>query len=182
MVLDSIFYIFEQKCGEGGIIFKGVLPGATFHQEIIENFEWNFAMSGKKMLILYITSAKDYVPPAGSTELCIVSYENVTGALPLENPATLSPSEMQMLQQDVIDLRTTFDLVFIVRKEPLDKAGVFFSQILSFCDSAIILVGARHTKRSMLRYVIDHQRKTEKPIMTIAVNSRDMAAVITGEG
>ena len=182
MVLDSIFYIFEQKCGEGGIIFEGVLPGAAFHQEVIENFEWNYAMGGKRMLALFITSAKDYVPPAESTELCIVSYEGATGALPLENPATLSPSEIQMLQQDVIDLRKTFDLVFIVRKEPLDKAGVFFSQILAFCDSAIILVGTRHTKRSMLRYVIDHQRKTGKTMMTIAVNSRNMAAVINGEG
>ncbi len=182
MVFDGIYYNFEQKCGDGGVIFCGVLPGAVFQKEIFENFEWNVAMGGNRMLTLFIVPAKDYVPPMNSSELCIVSYEGTVGALPLENPSTLTPSEMQMLQQDVNELRTTFDVVFIIRKEPLTKAGVFFSQILAFCDSAIIMVGVRQTKRTMLWYVINHQRKTEKPMMTIAENYRDMAAVINVEG
>ncbi len=181
MVLDSIFYVFEQKCSLVNIVFLSVLPGASFHQEVIENFEWNYAMSGKKMLVLFVVPAKDFVPLTGSTELCVVSYEGMVGSLPVENPATLLPSELQMLQQDISVLRDEFDGIFIVRKEPLDKVGVFFSQMLSFCDSAILLVGIRHTKRSMLRYVIEHQRTAEKTMMTIAVNSRDMDTVVNGE-
>ena len=75
MVLDSIFYIFEQKCGEGGIIFEGVLPGAAFHQEIIENFEWNFAMGGKKMLIYEDGIGCDYSEEEASA---LLSEKEVT--------------------------------------------------------------------------------------------------------
>ena len=178
MVYDSIFYNFETENGNRGIVFLGALPGVNYCSKLLENFEWNYAMSGKRLLSIFIVEAMNYEAPSNSIDLSAVSYSGSKGALPVENISALSPSELQMLESDIKELRNTYDLIIVTRRENLDLSGVFLQQMLTFCDSSIILAAVKHTKRSMIRAIIRHQHKTGKPMMTIATNSHNISAVI----
>ena len=100
-------------------------------------------------------------------------YHGEEGVMPTANPLALSQSELNLLESDIAELHNEVDTIFIYTDKPIDRFGVFFNQMLSVCDSAIIIVGARHSSRSLLRYVVAQQHESGRCIMSILTGSND---------
>ena len=174
-VLDSIFYNFLQVDAPKKIVFLGALPGAQYPDSLKEGMNWNYAMSGKRLLHLKIVHSSAFTEPTGKDVkfLGAACYQGMDGETPAENPRALSQSELNLLQSDLEELQNEFDTVFISSDEPIDNFGVFFEQMLKLCDSAIILIGSHRSPRALLRYVVAKQHETGRCVMSILTNSKD---------
>ena len=51
------------------------------------------------------------------------------------------------------------------------RGGSFFNQLLSVCDSTILLVGASTTPRSELEYARRHVKSSGKPALGLIVSA-----------
>lgn len=173
--IGSIFYNFMQVEAPKKVVFLATLPGSNYSNFLKEGLNWNFAMSGKRLLHLKIVRADSFKEPTAPDAKIFGAayYHGMEGETPADNPRALSQTELSLLQSDIAEMQNDFDTIFITSDEPFDRFGVFFDQMLQLCDSALVLVGARRTPRSLLRYVVSQQHKSGRCIMSILTNSKD---------
>ena len=171
LTLSAVCHRFQSTGNEHHIVMVGVLPGGTIIKELFENFEWNYAMSGKRILSIDMMSASDFNENTPMEDTCIIAYHDWKGILPVANQRYFSPAEMDLLKRDLEVLRKTYDLIFIRRGEPIKRDRLFLEQMASICDGLLIGVGAQKTLRKSLRALGKIFLKKNKPIMTVLSDS-----------
>ena len=150
-----------------GVIMVCRLPGAEPQPKFREALDWSLAMAGHKPFVLTLVKSAEFEPPEGADTLINTVCKDPHGWFPIENRYSLAPTELQMLQADLAELRKDHDEVFIMLPEGFRKGGSFFEQVLGVCDSVFILAGAGTTSRSDLSYVRRHAKSVDRPVMAI---------------
>ena len=153
-----------------GVIFVCRMPGVESQQKFREVLDWSLAMAGHRPFALNIVKSLEFTPPEGCESLINTVYKDPHGWFPVENRYSLAPTELQMLQADIEELKRTHDEIFIMMPEGFRKGGNFFNQLLGVCDCVLILVGAGVTPRADLSYVRRHSNEVKRP----------MAGIVTG--
>jgi capsular polysaccharide biosynthesis protein len=141
------------------------LPGAPEQPKFVTALDWSLSMAGQRAFGLNIVHGLSF-EPGDDCELMINTVRRGSmGWFPVANRYALAPTELQMLQADIAALRGEFDIVFMMMPEGLTRGGNFFSQLLSVCDSAVVMVGANETPRAELSYTRRHIKASGKPMM-----------------
>jgi len=168
LAFNTIFHNFQLAEKELHIILAGTLPGGKILPELFDFFEWNLALSGKRMLLIDMVLATSFndesFPPCDTG---IVVYSGGKGYLPVMSKRFLSPSECGLLKEDLQILRKSYDFIFIKHSVSLRRDRMFIEQIVKLCDGALIAVGAKKTTRKYLRRLMSIKKSTQLPIMTI---------------
>ena len=129
-------------------------------------------MAGKRLFSLNLVPSAEFSPPADGEQMIGAVRKESRGWFPVQNRLALAPSELEMLQADIAELRKEFDAVFIFMDGGLRKGGSFFDQLLGICEASVLVVGASHTPRSWFGYVRRHMEAVRKPIVSIATGAR----------
>lgn len=143
------------------------LPGVDVQTKFRGALDWSLSMAGQRWFSLEIVSDPNFEPPEDAESLICLSRKGPHGWFPVANRYSLAPTELQMLQADIAQLKEETDIIFVFLPEGMRRGGSFFSQILGVCDSALLLVGADATPRSWLSYVKRRISAAEKPMMGI---------------
>ena len=162
-----------------GIMLVASLPGAAKGTNFTEVMDYTATMAGKRLFSLNLVPSADFSPPADGEQMIGVVRKESRGLFPVQNRFALAPSELEMLQADIAELRNEFDSVFIFMDGGLRKGGSFFDQLLGICETSVLVVGASHTPRSWFGYVRRHIGSMKKPMVAIATGAP--AAVIRAE-
>ena len=170
-VLDSICYRLDDFSSQLGTTLVGVLPGGTPHPELEEMIDWNMAMAGKRIMTLKIVPAVDFKEPANATLLSGVWVAGTKAWLPVSNVKAISPSEMRMLEMDVVELHKTYELILLSRADPVE-GGVFTRQMMKFCNSSLFYLGARRTPRRIFRRILKVSEQVGKTPLILTTNVR----------
>ena len=166
MAFNKIFHHFQTQGLH--VIFTGALPGSRIINELFEFFEWSFAMAGHRMLVLDLVDAEVFdAEPDPDSETMIVTFSGGKGYLPLASKKFLSPSELELLKNDLQILKKDYDYLFIRHSVAMRRSILFLSQIAEFCDGALVAVGAGRTPRKSLRHLLAMQIKLKIPVMTV---------------
>lgn len=166
MTFNKLFHKFELQGLH--VIFTGALPGAKIINELFEFFEWNFAMSGHRMLIVDMVLAEGFdKEPDSDCETMIVTFSAGKCYLPIASGKFLSPSELELLKNDFQILKKNYDYIFIRHVFSMKRSILFLEQIAEFCDALLVAVGAGKTPRKSLRSLLTAQGKIKIPVMTI---------------
>ena len=166
MALNKLFHNFQMLGSH--VIFTGALPGSRIINKLFEFFEWNFAMSGHRMLIMDMVHAEEFEEqPDSDSETMIVTFSGGKCYLPLTSKKFLSPSELELLKNDFRILKKTYDYIFIRHSFTMRRSILFLTQIAELCDGALVAVGAGKTSRKSLRHLLATQIKIKIPVMTI---------------
>ena len=151
-----------------GVVLDCRLPGVPEQPKFRAALEWSLAMSGERALWLEVVSSSGFAPPEGAESMINTFCKGDRGWFPVENRYAIAPTELQMLQADLAALREKFEHVFLVMPDGLRRGGSFFDQLLSVCDSALVVVGAGKTPRSSFAYVRKHVREAKRPALALA--------------
>ncbi len=162
-----------------GIMLVASLPGAAKNTRFTEVMDYTATMAGKRLFSLNLVQSADFSPPADGEQMIGAVRKEARGWFPVQNRLALAPSELEMLQADIAELRKDFDAVFIFMDGGLRKGGSFFDQLLGICEASVLVVGASHTPRSWFGYVRRHIGAVKKPMVAIATGAR--AKVIRAE-
>ena len=167
LYLEGICNSFQTTGVEHHVVMAGMLLGADIGQGFFDYLQWNYAMTGRRVLILDIVDAKDVADdqPLKETSIVICAHEG-RGVLPLENYMTISDAELLLLKSDLELLRKEYDLI-IFRQEHSLSSSLFMVKINSVCDGMLIGVGAKCTPRKSLRALATVAQRTNSQIMTI---------------
>lgn len=169
-ICGSIFYLYHRECAKG-LVYVGMLPGSELSAQLESVFNWNFGMGGEKVIVLNIVNALDFEEPENAEFVGLMVKTASEAWLPVIDVTALSPGEMEMLESSVKILRSEYDTVFVKRNEPMHKGEIFLTQIFGICDRILLFVGAKRSKRSDLRAVIETDRANQ---------SSEILAVVTG--
>ena len=161
----SICKRFQSTGVEHRVVMAGVLPGAKISDSFYNFLQFNYAMAGKKVLLLDIVDARDCNEILPMEDTCIVCYNDFLGIVPLENCNDLSPAELSLLKMDLSQLQKEYDLIIIRQKTPLTTI-LLLEDIASICDGMLIAVGAKRSKRKALRALSSFASKNNCQIMT----------------
>ena len=168
IAFSAIYNALQNSGREHHIMLASALPGGKIIPELFDAFERNYTMNGKRTLTIDVVLAEnfDYDTPCDD-DTGIVVHSGGKGALPVISKKFLSPSELELLKNDLTILRQTFDLIFIKHSASMRRDRMFVEQIIPMCDGAMIAVGLRKTSRRYLRRLSMLGAKTGLPIMTI---------------
>jgi hypothetical protein len=122
-------------------------------------------MAGQRPFLLEIVSNHDFVPPEGSEALINTVRQGSMGWFPTSSKYALAPTEIQMFNADLQELRKEFDNVFVIMTDGVRHGGNFFRQLLEMSESALLLIGANSTPRSELKYVRKQAIATKRQMM-----------------
>jgi hypothetical protein len=153
-----------------GIVLVCRMAGVDKQPKFREVLDWSLAMAGHKPFVLDLVRSADFEPPKECTALINAVCTDSHGWFPVENRYSLAPTELQMLQADLSEIRKSYDEVFIMMPGGFCKGGNFFDQLLGVCDSVLVLAGAGVTPRSDFGYVRRHA----------SAGNRPMAGIVTG--
>lgn len=162
-----------------GVMLVATLPGAKRNRRFNEVLDYTATMSGTRLFALSIVPAAEFAPPEDGEQMIGAVRKESRGWFPVQNRLALAPSELQMLQADIAELRNSFDTVFVFMDGGMRKGGTFFDQLLGVCESAVLIVGSSSTPRSWFGYVRRHVEAAGKPMVAIATDAR--AKVIRAE-
>jgi len=162
-----------------GIMLVASLPGAAKNTGFTEVLDYTATISGKRLFSLNLVSSADFSPPADGEQMIGAVRKEARGWFPVQNRLALAPSELEMLQADIAELRNDFDAVFVFMDGGLRKGGSFFDQLLGICEASVLVVGDSQTPRSWFSYVRRHLGEVKKPMVAIATGAR--AKVIRAE-
>ena len=151
-----------------GIVLVCHLPGANPQPKFRESLLWSLAMGGAQSFSLEVVSENGFTAPEGAVTMINTVQKGLQGWFPVENKYVMAPTEFQMLQADLVTLRSQYEHVFIDIADGVRRGGSFFEQLLSACDSLLVVVGAGKTPRSWFSYVRRHAKAVQKPMMAIA--------------
>ena len=168
IAFSAIYNALQNSGREHHIMLASALPGGKIIPEFFDAFERNYTMNGKRTLTIDMVLAEnfDYDTP-GEDDTGIVVHSGGKGVLPVISKKFLSPSELELLKNDLTTLRKSFDLIFIKHSASMRRDRMFVEQIIPLCDGALIAVGLNKTSRRHLRRLSMLAAKTELPIMTI---------------
>ena len=155
-----------------GVMLVASLPGASKNTHFTDVLDYTATMSGTRLFTLNIVASSDFSPPEDAEQMIGAVTKEAQGWFPVQNRLALAPTELQMLQADIAELRKNFDTVFILMDGGVRKGGSFFDQLLGICESVILLIGSAHTPRSWFGYVRRHVEAVEKPMVAIATDAR----------
>ena len=166
MAFNKLFHNFQVQGLH--VIFTGALPGAKIINKLFEFFEWNFAMSGHRMLIMHVVHAEEFEGQLDpDNETMLVAFSGGKCYLPLASKKFLSPSELELLKNDFKTLKKNYDYIFIRHSFIMRRSILFLTQIAELCDGVMVAVGAGKTSRKSLRHLLAAQIKVKLPVMTI---------------
>ena len=144
------------------------LPGVEMRQDFLQAVDSTALMSGVNCFLLDIVSNANFTPPEGAEQMIGVVRSGAHGWFPTANRFAMAPTELQLLQADLAELKNTYGNVFVRMEGGVRKGGTFFDQLLELCDAVILEVGAGTTPRSVFSYVRRHVISTGKMIMAMA--------------
>ena len=179
-VMETMFHRMQRAGAMVRVIFTAPLNGTTLNHRLQHYFDWNYAMCGMKIFRLQVVR-KDTLPGDISADYTATVRNKDSGLFPVENPYTLTPTELELLKADIEELKRSYDTVIISREEPLLRKGIFFRQILPICESSAFMVGEKTTPRSLVRYLIKLQRDGGYNFISVLNGSVDEQAVNKGE-
>ena len=154
-----------------GVMLVSALPGSTRDSHFTEVLDYTATMSGTRLFALYIVPSAEFSPPEDGEQMIGVVRKESRGWFPVQNRLAMAPTELQMLQADIAELRNDFDTVFILMDGGMRKGGSFFDQLLGICESTVLLVGSAHTPRSWFGYVRRHAEAAKKSMVAIATGA-----------
>ena len=166
LVFNKLFHNFQASGLH--VLFTGALTGSKIINEIFDSFEWNFAMSGHRMLVVNMVLAEEFdetVDP--DSETMIITFSNGKCYLPLTSKKYMDPSELELLKNDFQLLKKNYDYIFIRHTFTMRRSILFLEQITGICDGMIVSVGAGKTPRKSLRKLLSAQLKIKLPILTV---------------
>ena len=150
------------------VLFTGALTGSKIINEIFDFFEWNFALSGQRMLLVNMVLAEEFDEAADpDCETMIISFSNGKCYLPLASKKYMEPSELELLKNDFQILKKNYDYIFIRHTFTMRRSVLFLEQIAGICDGMMISVGAGKTPRKSLRKLLSVQLKIKLPVLTV---------------
>ena len=171
-VLGIVALKFSGEDCPKGVVLVCRLPGAEVQPKFREVLTWSLAMSGEQSFALEVVSddGSERQGEPGEGMLSTVCTGN-KGWFPVANRYALAPTELQMLQADLAALREQYDHVFVHIQDGIRRGGSFLDQLLSACDSVILVTGTGSTPRSWFRYARKHLNASGKPVMAIATGA-----------
>ena len=179
-VMETMFHRMQRSGALARVIFTAPLLGTTLNMRLRRYFDWNYAMCGMKIFRLQVVR-KDTLPHDVSADYTATVRNQDSGLFPVDNPYTLTPTELELLKVDIEELKRSYDTVIISREEPLLRKGIFFRQILPICESSAFMVGEKTTPRYLVRYLIKLQRTGGYNFISVLNESEDEQAVSKGE-
>ena len=166
VIFNKIFHNFNAVGPH--VVFTDSLPGGKIIPKLFDSFEWNFGMSGRRMLLVDLVLAEDFpIVPDPETKTMIVTFSKGKAYLPLTSQKFFAPTELELLKNDFQILKEDYDYIFIRNVFSVRGAGLLKEQIPQICDGMIVAVGAGKTKRRDLRALLSVHLKIKLPVMTI---------------
>ena len=153
-----------------GIVLVCRLPGAEEQGKFRAALDWSLTMAGAQSFALSVVGEGGFTPPEGAETMLNTVHKGMNGWFPVENRYALAPTELQMLQADLSELRKQYDHVFVMMPGGIRRGGSFFDQLLTVCDSVVLAASAGKTPRNWLSYVRRHVLAAGKPMMGIATD------------
>ena len=168
-VLGVIALKFSDADVPNGIVLVSRLPGAEWHPKFWETLDWTLSMAGRPTFTLEIVANAEFTPPEGAETLVNTVYKGPSGWFPVDNRYTLAPTELQILQADLQQLRGQYDMVLVRMPSDIRRGGSFYDQLLTVCDSALLGIGVGATPRNWFAYARAHVQAANKPAMAVAL-------------
>ena len=166
VILNKIFHNFQ--AAELHLVFINTLPGGKIIPPLFDSFEWNFGMSGHRMLLVDLVLAEEFqAEPDPNSKTILVTFSGGKAYLPLASQKFFAPAELELLKNDFQNLRQEYDYIFIRNSFCMRGSGLILEQIAEICDGLMVAVGAGKTRRSDLRFLLSVQLKIKIPVMTI---------------
>ncbi len=159
-------------CAQRRAILICRLPGANVRHDFAEAIDFTASMSGVSVFLLDIVSGAAFEPPEGVEQMIGVVRKDNHGWFPAANRFAMAPTELQMLQADIAELRNSFDNVFIRMEGGIRVGGTFFDQLLGLCDSVVLEVGTETTSRAIFGYARRHITASGKPLMALVTGAK----------
>lgn len=149
------------------------LPGAQPQERFASVLEWSLSMAGQRFFDMNIVPAVDFEPPEDAETMVNTIRKENKGWFPVANRFVFSPTEQQMLKADFEMLRgDDYDRIFVRVPEGLRHGGNFLGNLMSLCDSVLLVVGAGTTPRSEVAYFRKVANAAGKPIMGLVAGAR----------
>ena len=167
LIFNSICLHLQNTLKEKHVVLAGALPGAKLLQEFFSAVEWTYAMSGKRVLFLDIMLADNVEEELPMDDTGIVMYSGNRGILPIASKRYISPTEQELLKQDLITLQKKYDLILIRHFFAFRHDRLFLERFIPLCESLLIAVGLMKTPRKSLRTLSEIQRSTGITVMTV---------------
>ena len=167
LVFTTVCHHLQSDGADCHTILAGTLPGARLVPEFFEACEWHQFMAGKKMLTVDIVLACNADDSLPMEDTGIVAYSGSKGILPVTSTKYLSPSEQELLKQDILALRKHYELIFFRHSASFRHDRLFMEQFATLCEGMLIAAGLHKTARKNLRLLVGLQRKTALPVMTV---------------
>ena len=146
------------------------LPGTEIRKDFAQTVDSTALMSGENCFLLDVVSSSGFTPPEGAEQMIAVVRQGQRGWFPSVNRFALAPTELQLLQADIAELKGSYGTIFVRMEGGVRKGGTFFDQLLGLCDAVVLEVGAGKTPRSAFGYVRRHVESIGKPIMAMATD------------
>ena len=154
-----------------GVVLVCRLPGVLENARFAEVLDYLASMSGIRVFTLNVVANGTFTPPDAAEQMIGIIRKDSRGWFPVQNRYVLAPTELQMLQADLAELRDSFDMIFIRMEGGFRKGGSFFDQLLGISETVLLAVGTKKTKRSWFGYVRRHVEAVGKPILAIATEA-----------
>ena len=154
-----------------GVMLVCRLPGAVPNAEFESVLDFNATLSGMCIFSLNIVASSTFVLPEGGEQMIGVVKQGSEGWFPVVNRYTLAPTEIQMLQADLAEIRNSFDVVLIRIEGGIRKGGAFLDQLLGICDTVVLIVGSGKTPRTWFTYAHRHAEEAGKPVFALATGA-----------
>lgn len=144
------------------------LPGVEIREDFSHTVDSTALMSGVNSFLLDVVSSANFDPPKDAEQMIGVMRSGAHGWFPTTNRFAMAPTELQILQADLAELKNSYGNIFVRMEGGVRTGGTFFDQLLGLCDAVILHVGAGKTPRSAFSYVRRHVTKSGKAIMAMA--------------
>ena len=151
-----------------GIVLVSRLPGAQWHPGFWESLDWTLSMAGRPSFMLEIVSTAEFTPPEGAETLVNAVCKGQKGWFPVDNRYTLAPTELQLLQADLQQLREKYDMILLAMPSDIRRGGSFYDQLLGVCDTVLLGIGVGKTPRTWFSYARTHVEAAKKQAMAVA--------------
>lgn len=153
---------------KNSIVLLCRLPGAEMRDDFASVVDSTALMSGVNSFLLDVVSSANFSPPQDAEQMVGVVRNGAHGWFPTANRFAMAPTELQILQADLAELKNTYGNIFVRMEGGVRTGGTFFDQLLGLCDAVMLQVGAGKTPRSAFSYVRRHVAKSGKEIMAMA--------------
>ena len=172
LIFSALTHRFQSISGNNShVVFAGSLPGAKVMQEFYSSLEWNYAMAGRKILMIDIVSADDAGETQPMKDASIIACSDGRTILPITSRNYILPPELEMLKLDLTMLRESYDLIYFRHPFSFRQDKLFLEEFISVCDSMMIAFGFRKTYRKCLRALNSFQHDTGLPVMTLLTDN-----------